>query len=833
MISYFDNNIRLLKKKFTKSVFKFNCSYNEHVPLELVQSFVINKLGVSLKRNRVLRKSYDNENKQIELYLAKYDEKESVFKVKYNLPEHKWGRIFPEKSLSLCVFHRPTRHAFCKGSYIDIDMKNAHPNIVKNICLLNNISCPTIEKYCNDRDAFLKLVCDYHNVDEVEAKTLMLRLTYGGEYANWITKIEVQQQQWTIEPLVDIVEYEKEMEIIRDIVFEKNTHIIADVEKADPAIFKNPKYKTAEDVLKKKKKTCMSHFCNTIERYLQEACIKYLVDEKDFILQDIVPCQDGFMILFDLWYDGILKDLEKVMFDAIGFNMVLVVKQFDEAIDIPVVYKDNVEPKNEVEPENEKYRFVSDDNNASILILNEIKDNLVYVERRLFLKHNNIWIEDSDFINNFILDYILKSNICKKNEDKKYVPYNQNVKCAKNVREALLVKIKTQENLQYKNLYEKFHTTTRNRLCFLDGVLDFKAKKFYKWEEIDFEYYTTQQIKRNYYDYFCNPNKVVIADLLKKIFTPLFDKDVDIALHFLSRAITGNYVDKNFATYVGNRNCGKGVVFDLIAFAFENYVRTFELGNILHERTTDTKEISRKLYWLLDFEFTRLAISQETPAADSLLKADGKMIKKLAGGGDVMVARRNYDRVDTNFKIDTTFMFMGNDELQIDVADCYEQCVSFVSVNAFKSQEDIDAMRENGEDERVVSSYLIKDPNIKNQCKTEEWGNAMVYLLYENFKDSAVVPNYLKNNSDEVEFMSIRKKIIASYEITKNNSDEILCDDVYRMVNDNKKKTIKELEKLGVNKTKSNKKETRNKQVFIGLKVREQDDETDEEIEEV
>jgi hypothetical protein len=58
---------------------------------------------------------------------------------------------------------------------------------------------------------------------------------------------------------------------------------------------------------------------------------------------------------------------------------------------------------------------------------------------------------------------------------------------------------------------------------------------------------------------------------------------------------------------------------------------------------------------LLELEFTRLAISQETPTVESKLKASGKLIKKLAGGGDTHVARRNFDRQDTFFTIDTTF----------------------------------------------------------------------------------------------------------------------------------------------------------------------------------
>ena len=133
MISYFQNNLRLSKEKFTKSIFKFNCNYNEHSPLELVQSFINNKQGISLKSNRVLCKVYDNENQQMEHYLNKYDKKGDVFNVKYKLPTHKWGRIYPKKSLSLSVFHRPTRHAYCKGIYIDIDIKNAHPVIIKKL----------------------------------------------------------------------------------------------------------------------------------------------------------------------------------------------------------------------------------------------------------------------------------------------------------------------------------------------------------------------------------------------------------------------------------------------------------------------------------------------------------------------------------------------------------------------------------------------------------------------------------------------------------------------------------------------------------------------------
>ena len=80
---------------------------------------------------------YETEDMQMALYLKKYDKKESGFKTKYNLPAYKWGRLSPEKSLSLCIFHCPTRHAFCIDVYIDI--KNLHPAIISNLCRLDGV----------------------------------------------------------------------------------------------------------------------------------------------------------------------------------------------------------------------------------------------------------------------------------------------------------------------------------------------------------------------------------------------------------------------------------------------------------------------------------------------------------------------------------------------------------------------------------------------------------------------------------------------------------------------------------------------------------------------
>jgi hypothetical protein len=326
-------------------------------------------------------------------------------------------------------------------------------------------------------------------------------------------------------------------------------------------------------------------------------------------------------------------------------------------------------------------------------------------------------------------------------------------------------------------------------------------------------------IQREYGEYYKNPKTDIIEFIKEKVFVNLFGNDTNKALHYLSRGISGNYQDKNWATYTGNRDCGKGVLYEGLENAFGNeYVKTFELGNIMFERHTDTQETSRKLYWLMDFEFSRLAISQETPPHSSNLRASGKLIKKLAGGGDTHVARRNYDRFDTHFKIDSTLFFMGNDELKVDCNDAFEHCIQFQSVNQFKTQAEIDKMRKDGESELFISSFKVKDPTIKEKCRNEEWMNAIVYLIYENFSDEAVMINTMENNEED-ETKTLRKRILDMYLITGNDCDELACDAVYNYIgNHGKKKIVAELQSMGVVKRVSAKKETRNKTCFYGLK---------------
>jgi hypothetical protein len=100
----------------------------------------------------------------------------------------------------------------------------------------------------------------------------------------------------------------------------------------------------------------------------------------------------------------------------------------------------------------------------------------------------------------------------EKRKKPKQKPYSTSTSGAKALREALYSKVIVEG--EDSTLLQKFTTTTRGGLRLLDGALDTTYKsevvvkgrkkrtvrkgKFYKWDEVDFEYYTPVQTKRNF-----------------------------------------------------------------------------------------------------------------------------------------------------------------------------------------------------------------------------------------------------------------------------------------------------------------------------------------------
>jgi hypothetical protein len=469
-------------------------------------------------------------------------------------------------------------------------------------------------------------------------------------------------------------------------------------------------------------------------------------------------------------------------------------------------------------------KIANTDLEAAKILFDELKDVLKSHKRRVFYYTSNIWVCDES-VEGVLLGYVMNSGIKSNSaQEGAYIPFVEIYTKAVNVLKTLLLKI-TIEN-DDPELYHKFHSTTKGKLCFNDGVFDFKKRSFTKWVDVPrFTIYSTQKINRDFGNLLINPPLAAVAELTAKLFEPKYGNNEITFFWFLSRAMAGHNEDKRWATYLGNRNCGKGVEYDLLKAAFGPYVSTFELGNLLYCRKTagiENVDCSKKLYWLMDLEFVRLAVSQEIPDQKNGLIVNGKQLKKLTGGGDEIVARRNYDRYDTHFNTDFTPYIQGNYTLYCDSPDCEETLVEFASTVEYIKQQEYDIKPEQEKGRR----YRVADPEIKKKCLTVEWIDAMIYLVIDNYCNVSV-PIKREESSEEINLPNLLEE---TFEITHNQDDIMHCEEVYLMLPDyDKKKITLELDGKNIRKKKYTKAGPyRLKWCFFGMKKRKEEDEQEE-----
>lgn len=456
------------------------------------------------------------------------------------------------------------------------------------------------------------------------------------------------------------------------------------------------------------------------------------------------------------------------------------------------------------------------DDECGTYIYNLLKDDIICCNNQIFMKINNVWKHNIDYLNTYLTDFVMKQNIYKRISEDKKVQYWRDYNRAVNVVKTVINKIKLNSK---NNLYDLFHSTTKGRLCFIDGVLDFKTKSFYKWEDINFKYFSTVQIPVKFHDYFHNPDLKNINEIKNTIFEPLFGKKMDLALKFFSRAFAGHCEDKNFATYLGNRDCGKGILF-LLFLSFGDYLKPLSLDNVLCSRATDKKaQKSVELFWLLELEFCRLAFSQETPEVESGLKINTSLFKKLVSGGDVQTARRNYDREDTKFTVDFTPFMAGNNSLDLD-GDVKEHLIEFESIVRFISAEEIEAKRRFENEILVQNKYRVKDPELKAKCQTLDWQLATIYLIYMNYTETALNVGIKDLDMEEVEETLI-SQFLEDYEITNNQENIIPVEQIKtRSYGHDWKKLKGELEGIKLIIKKCKKETYRDKICCFGIKKR-------------
>jgi phage/plasmid-associated DNA primase len=320
-------NWKLDKKTLGETIFNKK-KMVEYTNIKLIYGFIKNNMGISFignpRYNNNVAFGVKTEQEQIKKYKESYNKKLKGFQLGFILPKHKWGRIIPVNYSSLSVFHRPTRHKLCQDYYIDIDIVNCQPTIMNEICRLNNVLQPNINDYANNPKVWREKVMKHHNCSKDIAKQLFITIMFGGSSNGWLKENDIQENRNV--KIKEVVDLETEMRLIGEIIYSHNQNIKDDILRVDP------KHWATE---KEAKRGVIALWAQSVERLIQETAIKYLIDNKKFDIEKIVPCQDGFMILKDFYKDELLNEIDKHIYDTFKMNIKFINKPFDEAIAIP------------------------------------------------------------------------------------------------------------------------------------------------------------------------------------------------------------------------------------------------------------------------------------------------------------------------------------------------------------------------------------------------------------------------------------------------------------------------------------------------------------------
>ncbi len=183
-------------------------------------------------------------------------------------------------NIGIQSFERNIRGALCKDLYIDIDLKNCHPNILYKICLDYKLECPKLKLYIENSNQYRnELISINENKDKNLSKLAFIKILCGMKLGN----IKLNKTQFLKDfynEFQDLTTKLTATEIYKQALKDR--------------LEQNKKYKMNGFI---KVKTVISDMCRRIENNILESCKTYLTRNK------IIDSKNPVYILM---YDGIM-----------------------------------------------------------------------------------------------------------------------------------------------------------------------------------------------------------------------------------------------------------------------------------------------------------------------------------------------------------------------------------------------------------------------------------------------------------------------------------------------------------------------------------------------
>lgn len=681
----------------------------------------------------------------------------------------KSNRLFGE---GLCLQNMPkkVRHFIMDGRVVDIDIINAAPTIIQQVCKLHNIETPCLDNFnCN----YKRLINSLGTVNKKETKACLFFGYVAGKIDGFdypCMAIDVHNAPW-VGPLraeLDDVIYPGLKNI------EKYRQLDADAGHRD-------ELKAQDHERRKRLRRASGEYPHNRRGIFLS--LLYFMEETE-----IVQAIDMAGQRFNIWdnrtsfqFDGMLvyprlggvsmADLDMISGDVhrtTGMRVRLDMKDTSDTFNLDITKI----------PEQ---RVIIDSHREAAEMMLYILDGLVYREGKdVWVKRMGTWTCDKDEGNGFLLQQINDSGIRIKKQDSKG-EWHEFI-FASNIREAASIREKVRTGARYRDGFGRdLVLNSAMKLLFRNGYWEFLDEpdpqtgiygRFRAGESFDSNVMVP-------YDF---PSERVQADIdfvMQKYFDEPFDgAEEGLKENFirdLSRAMAGTS-EKVTMMVEGARNCGKSINFQCMQYCFAGYVGSMNAGNFISKPSSDS---TRDMGEMTNTEKPRIMYFSETATTESggVSVLDGNRIKSFQSLKEGAIRGRNIYNNARNIYSLAKGVFLCNDTPKFKPADAYKMIHSYSMPNKFVLPHEYETMRHQ-------PTFKLADPMIEQWYKEDKYRNALTWIILEGYHPHPVVPT-----PGMMEGISTMEADVSSnvYEeafiYTGNPSDKLLRQDVKDIVN--------------------------------------------------
>tara|TARA_R110000787_G_scaffold45646_1_gene111360 strand:- start:5298 stop:7664 length:2367 start_codon:yes stop_codon:yes gene_type:complete len=663
-----------------------------------------------------------------------------IIKTKYNRRGRKEGRRYADGS-SLQPIWSMYRNAIVSTNCIDIDMKNAHPAIHLKLCTDNNIPCPCLKKYVNERD---EIIAEFTDEEE---------LSMWVENPRTYIKTSLFISSINFDKLRSTFPKHKRKKKITYKFFLKFDKELKNIQKKYMEIFK-PELK----IVKKEDKG------NEAGRLMSYIGQKY----EDMLLEQIF--QKGISPSV-LMYDGFLINKSNIRdgeVDALITQCNSITEGWVEW-DEKTIKTDIVPFLKEMDVSNEN--VISIIESTPLDIATEILDivyngKLVKCKGEHYFKSTDGWVSNMKELGETLLHEISELDCHIRGAESGSSFIGDSLPLCKQIVEWLLAKTPKNDNLM-DDIWEQ----TVHKIHFQNGVYNFINDTF-----TEPDHNTFIKISR---DFSNTKNPELRAKIYDLILNPIFsirDNDCtspetierkqlrEFYLYKMSRILCGHIEDKEWLVFQGARNCGKGLLSDLMKLTFGDYVGTSNAENFLLNNRNE--EEAKANSFMHDFQFKRMIICNEVSCKSyGATVFDGNKIKKAHSGGDFIEMRQLY-REKTNVRFQATVLFNLNDLPQCKPSDCLEKCIQVEFNSKFIKQGE---KKHFSNVQYYDANDWIKTDFIKQTDVQNEW----MHMIMEAYKTDATFPERLLEEQIEDREIDDIDVVLKLFDITMDFADRI------------------------------------------------------------